>query len=116
MPTFVQSGTDVVHAGPEERRLIAKVMLDHARELLRRVGYGCAGGAGAFVEIGIGLDYGEAFVGNIGDRAVHDFTAVGDVVNTASRLQACADGGEMLVSDRLACHLGTALGEPGEIR
>ena len=42
---------------------------------------------GPFVEVGIGIDYGEAFVGNIGQRDVYDFTAVGDVVNTASRLQ-----------------------------
>jgi adenylate cyclase len=32
---------------------------------------------------------------------VHDFTAVGDVVNTASRLQGQAPGGEILVSGRL---------------
>ncbi len=44
------------------------------------------------VEVGVGLDFGEAFVGNIGDRAVYGFTAVGDVVNTAARLQAEAIG------------------------
>ena len=43
---------------------------------------------GPFAEMGIGLDVGEAFVGNIGQRALYDFTAVGDVVNTASRLRA----------------------------
>ena len=60
-------------------------MLEHARELLRAVGYGS--GEGPFVEMGVGIDFGEAFVGNIGERALYDFTAVGDVVNTASRLQ-----------------------------
>ena len=60
-------------------------MLEHARELLRAVGYGSA--EGPFVEMGVGIDFGEAFVGNIGERALYDFTAVGDVVNTASRLQ-----------------------------
>ena len=59
-------------------------MVEHART--------CSGcrlrhRSGAVLEVGIGLDYGEAFVGNVGDAAVHDFTAVGDVVNTASRLQ-----------------------------
>ena len=44
-------------------------------------------GRGPFVEMGVGIDFGEAFVGNIGERALYDFTAVGDVVNTASRLQ-----------------------------
>ncbi len=38
--------------------------------------------------MGVGIDVGEAFVGNIGERALYDFTAVGDVVNTASRLRA----------------------------
>jgi adenylate cyclase len=36
--------------------------------------------------MGIGIDVADAFVGNIGQRALYDFTAVGDVVNTASRL------------------------------
>ena len=60
-------------------------MLDHALALLRGVGYGS--GSPPFVEMGVGIDVGEAFVGNIGQRALFDFTAVGDVVDTASRLQ-----------------------------
>ena len=75
-------------------------MLEHARALLAEVGYGSA--EGPFAELGIGLDYGEAYVGNIGDRDVYDFTAIGDVVNTASRLQGQAGGGEIVVSGRLA--------------
>jgi adenylate cyclase len=78
-------------------------MLDHARDLLRAVGYGS--GEEPFVEMGIGLDFGEAFVGNIGQRALYDFTAVGDVVNTASRLQGSAAGGEIMLSERVASGL-----------
>lgn len=77
----------------------APVMLDHARELLRVVGYG--GEGPPFAEVGIGLDYGEAFVGNVGQGDVNDFTAIGDVVNTASRLQGQAGGGEIIASARL---------------
>ena len=51
--------------------------------------------------MGIGLDVGEAFVGNIGERALYDFTAVGDVVNTASRLQGQAAAGEIVLSERV---------------
>jgi adenylate cyclase len=51
--------------------------------------------------IGVGLDYGTAFVGNVGSGEVKDFTAIGDVVNTAARLQACAADGEILVSSRV---------------
>ncbi|HEY2006905.1 MAG TPA: adenylate/guanylate cyclase domain-containing protein [Solirubrobacteraceae bacterium] len=83
-------------------------MLDHAVELLSAVGYGSD--SGPFVELGIGMDVGEAFVGNIGQRALYDFTAVGDVVNTASRLQSQAAGGEILLSERVAAGLPATVG------
>ena len=83
----------VPKADDDARRHIAGVMLRHARDLLERVGYGSD--EGPHFALGIGLDFGEAFIGNIGDRAVHDFTAVGDVVNTASRLQGQAAAGEV---------------------
>ncbi len=53
------------------------------------------------IEIGIGLDYGRAFVGNVGSGEVKDFTAIGDVVNTAARLQGAAASGEILLSRRV---------------
>jgi adenylate cyclase len=87
---------------------IPTVMLEHARALLRAVGYGS--GTPPFVEVGIGLDFGEAFVGNIGQRALYDFTAVGDVVNTAARLQAQAAGGEIVISERVADGLPAPVG------
>lgn len=89
------------------------LMLAHARALLAAVGYGS--GERPFVEMGIGLDVGEAFVGNIGQRALYDFTAVGDVVNTASRLQGQAAGGEIVLSDRVAAGLPAGTGERVEL-
>jgi adenylate cyclase len=97
----------------DARDVVAPVMLDHARELLASVGYGTPGGP--FVEVGIGLAFGEVYLGNIGELAVHDFTAVGDVVNTASRLQGQARGGEVLVSARLVSALAEPPGEPFEL-
>jgi len=92
---------------------VPTVMLEHGRGLLRAVGYGSD--EGPFVEMGIGLDIGEAFVGNIGQRALYDFTAVGDVVNTASRLQAEAAGGEIVLSERVASGLATPAGARVEL-
>jgi len=92
-----------------DRRTVAKVMLGHARRLLEGLGYGSP--EGPSLELGIGLDYGEAFVGNIGGgSAVSDFTAIGDVVNTAARLQSNASSGEVLVAERLARFLDEPVG------
>ncbi len=91
----------------------APLMVRHARELLRKVGYGEA--EKPFAEVGIGLDYGEAFVGNVGRRSLNDFTAIGDVVNVASRLQGEAAGGEIVVSGRLVEHLPDVPGERVEL-
>jgi adenylate cyclase len=92
---------------------VPPLMLRHARDLLRAVGYGS--GQPPFVEMGIGLDFGEAYVGNIGQRALFDFTAVGDVVNTASRLQGQAAGGEIVLSERVAAGLPDGTGTRVEL-
>ena len=101
IPLFVKQLTHD-HEHPDGNA-VAGIMLRHAHELLDRIGYGSA--TGPTLDVGIGLDFGEAFIGNIGDEAVRDFTAVGDVVNTASRLQARAASGEIIVSARLAQYL-----------
>jgi adenylate cyclase len=74
---------------------LKRLMFAHAEGLLEAVGYGSPDGP-----------FGETYVGNIGDRALYDFTAVGDVVNTASRLQGEAQGGEIVLSASVASGLG----------
>jgi adenylate cyclase len=90
------------------REEVPALMVEHARALLAAVGYGTA--EGPFVEMGVGVDIGEAFVGNIGERALYDFTAIGDVVNTAARLQSQAAGGEVVISERVAAGLDEPMG------
>jgi adenylate cyclase len=51
------------------------------------------------IEVGIGVNTGQAVVGYIGSNDRHEFTAIGDSVNTSSRLCGVAKGGEILASE-----------------
>jgi adenylate cyclase len=89
-------------AGPDYRRRA----LAAARELLEAVGYGSSGGP--WLALGVGLNAGQAYVGNVG-TAVVDFTALGDAVNVAARLQGSAAEGQLVVSADLLDDLSAEL-------
>jgi adenylate cyclase len=57
--------------------------------------------AASRLPVGIGVHAGPAYVGRFGMEGVQDFTALGDTVNTAARLQAEALAGEVVLSDEL---------------
>ncbi len=50
------------------------------------------------VNVGVGVNCGEAVVGNIGCQTRMDYTAIGDTVNTAARLESNAKAGQILIS------------------
>ncbi len=54
---------------------------------------------GKKVSYGIGVNCGYAVVGNIGSEFRMDYTAIGDTVNTAARLEANAKAGQILISE-----------------
>ena len=86
-------------SGPQYRRRAVQAGM----ELLHAVGYGTA--EGPWLELGAAVNAGVAYVGNVGE-AVVDFTALGDTVNVAARMQQGAAGGELLVAGGVADELG----------
>jgi len=82
-------------SGPQYRRRAVLAGM----ELLKAVGYGIDGGP--WLELGVAINAGVAYVGNVGG-AVVDFTALGDPVNVAARMQQHAAGGELLVASGVA--------------
>ena len=72
-------------AGPDYRRRTARAAIALARSL-------------PGVPLGVAANAGTAFVGKVGSGAVIDFTALGDAVNVASRLQSYAKDGQVVLA------------------
>lgn len=89
-------------SGPRYRQRAVAAGLD----LLEAVGYGTPDGP--WLDVGVAVHAGVAYVGNVGE-AVVDFTALGRPVNAAARMQQRAAGGELLVAAGVADEMTTSM-------
>jgi len=95
----------------------AMAMAEGAKPLAQRL----AQEYGRTVSFGIGVHAGPAVVGNIGAPMRMDYTAIGDTVNTAARLEANAPAGTIYISravaDALAGRIAaTPLEDPPQLK
>ena len=92
-------GAPVQQSDHASRAVNAAVdILAALEERNRAIGPG-AGPENHRVEVGIGIHTGNVVVGNIGSDRRTDYTAVGDAVNVAHRLEKLAHPGKILVSE-----------------
>ena len=56
----------------------------------------------------VGVNTGEALVGNIGSTDLRSFNTIGDAVNVAARLEAVAEPGQVVIGDTTRRLLGDA--------
>lgn len=64
---------------------------------------------GRALTFGVGVAYGEAVIGNIGMPRAMNYTAIGDVVNVAKRLQEMAEPGQVLIEEAMLRQLGDTI-------
>jgi len=76
-----------VKTAVEMRRRLAQILPEWKRRGLPEI------------QVGIGINSGEAVVGSLGTDARMEYTAIGDAVNIASRLCGIAKPGQILVSE-----------------
>jgi len=88
--------SNALNAAVDMQRRIIEINIDLKAEGFQEIG------------VGIGLHTGEATVGYIGSDRRSEYTAIGDTVNLASRLESNAKGGQILLSDSTAKAATTA--------
>ena len=76
------------------RAVKAALSMVHQMEALQ-----CDQDAQFQLSFGVGIDFGDAVLGLIGNELRLDYTAIGDSVNTAKRIQENAAGGQILISE-----------------
>ncbi len=91
-------GAPLPQADHALRAVTAAIEIARAVER-RNAQLAAAADGGVPISIGIGIHTGIVVVGNIGSDRRSDFTAVGDAVNVAHRLEKLARPGEILVSE-----------------
>ncbi len=98
---FIGDSVMAFWGAPQWREDHAQSALEAAEDMMRFLEVGNAGWQekyGVTIELAVGMNTGTAVVGNIGSSTRMEYTAIGDVVNVAARLEAIAQPNEILVT------------------
>jgi adenylate cyclase len=110
MISYLGDGLLAVFGAPLEQEDHADRALAAARDILeqrlpRANAWMREEGLGDGFRLGIGINSGTFLAGNVGNERRLEYTAIGDAVNTAARIQELTkSAGSMLLIDRSTCH------------
>jgi class 3 adenylate cyclase len=89
-------GAPVAHEDDPERAILAALdMLEATEEYAAQL----RGSHGIEFRIRAGVNSGPVMVGNVGSDLRYEYTALGDAVNVAARMQTAADPGQILITE-----------------
>jgi adenylate cyclase len=91
-------GAPIAHADDPSRAVRAAIAMQRS---IAKLNERWAGQGRPEIGVGIGINHGEVFAGNIGSHRRLEYTVIGDAVNVAARLCAQASPNEILVSEAL---------------
>jgi adenylate cyclase len=91
-------GAPIAHADDPDRALRAAISMQRS---IARLNERWAGQGRPEIGVGIGINHGDVFAGNIGSHRRLEYTVIGDAVNVAARVCAQAGPGEILVTESL---------------
>ena len=100
---FAVYGAPIEHADHAERAAATALAMQSAMDALNEANV--ARGRPPF-EMGIGINTGEAVVGNIGSEQRTKYAVVGAAVNLAARVEGCTVGGQILMTESTVRYLG----------
>ena len=100
---FAVYGAPIEHADHAERAAATALAMQRAMDALNEAS--ATRGRPRF-EMGIGINTGEAVVGNIGSEQRTKYAVVGAAVNLAARVESCTVGGQILMTESTVRYLG----------
>jgi adenylate cyclase len=111
---FLGDGFMAVFGAPLHDPDAAHHAVAAARDILSEIDRRSVNDDGWPLQVGVGLHLGPAVIGNVGSPRRKEFTAIGDTVNLAARLEQLTKerGSRLVVSDAVVAALGDAAGAP----
>jgi adenylate cyclase len=109
---FLGDGFMAIFGAPLEDPAAAHHAVAAAQEILVEIDRRDLADGAWPLRVGIGLHIGDAVTGNVGSPRRKEFTAIGDTVNLASRLEQLTKehNARLIVSDAIVAAIGNAAG------